>query len=106
MKRSPCTNGILLFHLGAYESATRDGVVPYFSNTFLQSAATILAIVTAIPFSSFRALLSCGLVCCILSSGFTFNEVQIKSVIVLLYASHSYQQRHYELLFIILATLD
>ena len=39
---------------------------------------TILAIVSAIPFqSSLRALLSCGLVCCILSSGFTFNDVRI-----------------------------
>jgi len=48
---------------------------------------TILAIVSAIPFqSSFRALLSCGLDCCILSSGFTFNEVWIKSVAILLHA--------------------
>ena len=47
---------------------------------------TILVIVTAFLFSSFRALLSCGLVCGILSSGFTFNEVRIKSVLVLLYA--------------------
>ena len=47
---------------------------------------TILAIVSAIPFSSFRALLSCGLVCCILSSDFTLNEVRVKSVVVLLYA--------------------
>ena len=46
---------------------------------------TILAI-TAIPFSSFRALLYCGLVCCILSSGFIVNEVWIKSVAVLLHA--------------------
>ena len=31
------------------------------------------AIVTVIPFLGFRALLSCGTVCCILSSGFTFD---------------------------------
>ena len=47
---------------------------------------TILAIVTAFPFSSFRALLFCGLVCCMISSGFTLNEVRIKSVVVLLCA--------------------
>ena len=47
---------------------------------------TILPIVSAIPFSSFRALLSCGLVCCMLSSVFTFSEVLIKSVAVLSHA--------------------
>ena len=47
---------------------------------------TILAIVTASLFSNFRALLSCGLVICILSSGFTLIKVRIKSVLVLLYA--------------------
>ena len=50
------------------------------------------------------ALLSCGLVCCTLSSGFTFSEVRIKSVVVF-FCIHPYQQRHYELLPIILATL-
>ena len=56
---------------------------------------TILAILSAIPFSSFRALLSCGFVCCILLSGFAFNEVRIKSSdIVLLYEFLS-QCRHY-----------
>ena len=60
------------------------------------------AIVTVIPFLGFRALLSCGTVCCILSSGFTFDYVGMKSVVVLLY---SYQQLHYKLLLIILATL-
>ena len=48
---------------------------------------TILAILSAIPISSFRALLSCGFVCCILLGGFTFNEVVIKSSdIVLVHA--------------------
>ena len=46
----------------------------------------ILAIVTVFLFSNFRALLSCGLVICILSSGFTLIKVRIKSVLVLLYA--------------------
>ena len=63
---------------------------------------TILAIVTAFLFSNFRALLSCGLVISILSSGFTLIKVRIKSVLVLLYAFLSAN----ELLFIILATLD
>ena len=44
----------------------------------------ILAIVTVFLFSIFRALLSCGLVICILSSGFTLIKVRIKSVLVLL----------------------
>ena len=126
MKRSPCMNGISFFILAPMKAlhviiwvlcpilAALSCKVLYTMVEVL-NLETILVIVTAFLFSSFRALLSCGLVCCILSSGFTFNEVRIKSVLVLLYAFLSatslrtvvyYLRRHYELLFIILATLD